>query len=399
MDRSDSRRERVKTLLKIYSEGRSTHAEEQELFDLINIREDSDIIKEHIKNIVSEESMGNNHSDRNWELLYQKILERKSEFTEKPKVRKVFWMRWVAAASVLLLLGTGYYFMNGLKSHDQKMTKTESAKPVNIAPPTSSNAVLTLANGQVVVLDSAGNGTIVKQGSVDIVKLADGQIAYKGIGQNTGYNTLSNPRGSKVVSIVLSDGSKVWLNAASNIRYPVAFSGKERKVEISGEAYFEVAHNAAKPFIVQKGETEVRVLGTHFNVEAYDDESSLDVTLLEGSVSVATQKSISRPKVIRPGEQAQVRQDGNIKLASSVNLNEVMAWRDNMFSFNGADIETIMRQVSRWYNVEVVFKKPVTEKFYAEVSKNTNISTLLKMLEATKAVHFKMEGDVIVVTP
>jgi ferric-dicitrate binding protein FerR (iron transport regulator) len=279
------------------------------------------------------------------------------------------------------------------------MTKTESAKPVNIAPPTSSNAVLTLANGQVVVLDSAGNGTIVKQGSVDIVKLADGQIAYKGIGQNTGYNTLSNPRGSKVVSIVLSDGSKVWLNAASNIRYPVAFSGKERKVEISGEAYFEVAHNAAKPFIVQKGETEVRVLGTHFNVEAYDDESSLDVTLLEGSVSVATQKSISRPKVIRPGEQAQVRQDGNIKLASSVNLNEVMAWRDNMFSFNGADIETIMRQVSRWYNVEVVFKKPVTEKFYAEVSKNTNISTLLKMLEATKAVHFKMEGDVIVVTP
>lgn len=400
MDRSDNRRERVEALLKIYSEGRASRQEEQELFDLIDIREDKDIIQKHIKNIVSEQDGGYNLPVADWELLYQRIMEKKSGTPAHTKVRKIFPARWAAAAAVVFLFGTGYYFLTVYNPHSgNEMTKSEPAGPVNIEPPASANAVLTLANGQTVILDSAGDGTIVRQGAVAVVKLADGQIAYRGAGGDGGYNTLNNPRGSKVVSITLADGSKVWLNAASTIRYPVAFTGRERRVEISGEAYFEVAHNPARPFIVRKGATEVKVLGTHFNVEAYDDERTLDVTLLEGSVSVAAAGENNRPKMIRPGEQAQVAQDGTIALARTVDLNEVMAWKDNMFSFNGADIEVIMRQVSRWYNVEVVLKKPVREKFYAEVSKNTNIATLLEMLEATKAVHFRMEGGVIVVTP
>lgn len=400
MDRSDSRRERVVALLKIYSEGKASHQQEQELFDLINVSRDGDIIKRHIENVVSEHESEHNLPMANWEVLYRKIVEKKSVLSAESKVRRMFPVRWVAAAAVVLLVGVAYYFLAGHRSFDQHdSVMSAPAKVVNIAPPAAVNAVLTLANGQTVILDSAGNGTIMQQGAVNVVKLADGQIAYKGTGQNAGYNTLTNPRGSKVINLTLADGTRVWLNAASTLRYPVTFTGKDRRVELNGEAYFEVSHDAAKPFIVGKKGTEVKVLGTHFNVEAYDDESSLDVTLLEGSVSVANNKNVSRPKVIRPGEQAQVRQDGNIKLAPSVNLNEVMAWKENMFSFSGTDIETIMRQVSRWYDVAVVFKKPVTEKFYAEVSKNTNVSTLLEMLAATKAVHFEMEGDVITVAP
>lgn len=400
MAHPDNRREKVEALLRLYSEGKTSSKEEQELFEVINLSEDEDLVRKQIENIVYEEKAEHNTPAVNWEMLYHKIEEKRRGIPPGIRVRKMFPVWWAAAAVVALLLGTGYYFWKIQKPTDQaELVKAELQNAVDIAPPASANAILTLANGQVVVIDSAGNGTIVQQGAVDIVKLTDGQIAYKGTGGDAGYNTLSNPRGSRVISLTLADGTRVWLNAASAITYPVAFNGKERKVKLDGEAYFEVAHNPAKPFIVSKGETEVRVLGTHFNVKAYDDESSLDVTLLEGSVSVATAENISRPKIIRPGEQAQVTQNGAITLSESIDLNEVMAWKENLFSFNGAGIESIMRQVSRWYDVEVVFRKPVTEKFYVEVSKNTNVSTLLKMLEATKAVHFTMEEGVIVVTP
>jgi ferric-dicitrate binding protein FerR (iron transport regulator) len=174
--------------------------------------------------------------------------------------------------------------------------------------------------------------------------------------------------------------------------------GKERKVQMTGEAYFEVTHNAAMPFIVDNGKTSVQVLGTHFNVNAYDDESFVNVTLLEGSVSLTT-KSKRQPTMIKPGEQARINQNGRIQLSDQVNMQEVMAWKNGIFSYNSVDIETIMRQISRWYDVDVVFERPVKEKFYAEAPRNMSVSVLLKMLEATKAVHFKIEGKTISVMP
>jgi ferric-dicitrate binding protein FerR (iron transport regulator) len=237
------------------------------------------------------------------------------------------------------------------------------------------------------------------EGNVNVVKMPNGELAYKGSSENIEYNTLSNPRGSKVISLVLADGSKVWLNAASTLKYPTAFVGNERKVEVSGEAYFEVSHNAAMPFIVDKGETSVRVLGTHFNVNAYDDESSVNVTLLEGSVKVVKG---NEDILISPGQQAEVFNNivpSNPIEVHTADVDETMAWKNGLFSYKGADIETIMRQVSRWYNVDVVIEKPVKEKFYAQVSRNTDVSNLLKMLEATKAVHFKIEGKMITVMP
>jgi hypothetical protein len=303
----------------------------------------------------------------------------------------------VPAAAALLLFGTGYYIFTPNKAPKQ-IAGIHHSKVNDIAAPNTVNAVLTLSNGQKIIFDSTGNGILATQGAVNVIKTADGQIAYQGTSNNIEYNTLTNPRGSKVISLTLADGSKVWLNAASSLKYPTAFVGNERKVQMTGEAYFEVAHNAAMPFVVGNGETRVQVLGTHFNVNAYDDESSVDVTLLEGSVSLTTVNK-QQPTLIEPGEQARIDGNGKIKLSDQVNIQEVMAWKNGFFSYNSVDIETIMRQISRWYDVDVVFEKPVTEKFYAEAPRNMSVSVLLKMLEATKAVHFKIEGKTISVTP
>jgi transmembrane sensor len=391
--------ERVSYLLNVYSGGNASNEEEQELFNWVAEHDNEKLIRKHIEELVSSYSLNETTPYVDWDSLYRQVVEEKNSRNIQPMVRKIRWTRWVAAATVLLLLGTGYYFFSVTNHQEQReLTVIDQPKQNDIAPPNTVNAVLILSNGQKIILDSTGNGTLAMQGSVNVIKLADGQIAYSGTSNEIQYNTLSNPRGSKVINLVLADGSRIWLNAASSLRYPTAFAGSERKVEITGEAYLEVAHNPAMPFIVSNGNTSIKVLGTDFNVNAYDDESSLNVTLLKGSVSVAT-KGNQKPKVINPGEQAQVNKNGNIELTNSVDLNEVIAWKNGVFSFKGADIESIMRQVSRWYDVEVVFEKPVEEKFYAEVATSTSVSALLNMLEATKAVKFKIEGKTISVMP
>lgn len=389
---------RVAYLLEVYSEGRATTAEEQELFNWVAKGKEKPV-REHIEKLVSSYPSVEAVLPVDWEQLYQRIIKEKNTRDIRPGVKRIIWSYW-AAATIALLLGAWYYYFVSLPAvkDQKKLADIEHINKDDVAPPAAVNAVLTLANGQRIILDSTGNGMLAMQGAVKVMKLPDGQIAYRGTGKEIQYNMLSNPRGSRVVGLTLADGSKVWLNAESSLRYPTAFAGKERKVEITGEAYFEVAHNPAMPFVVSKGGTTVRVLGTHFNINAYDDEHSLNVTLLEGSVSVGSVTGM-HPKVIRPGQQAQVEKSGDIELVNPVDLEEVMAWKNDLFSFKGAGIEGIMRQVSRWYDVDVIFEKQVTEKFYAEVSKTTNVSTLLKMLEATKAVRFSIEGKTIRVTP
>ncbi len=384
---------RISYLLEIYSSRKATPSEEEELFEWVKKGKERPI-KKHIEKLISDYNLNVLVPAVDWERIYDRIIEEKDLDNVQKKTRKMTWVRWAAAAVVLLFLGTGYYYFAS-KKEPQKVAKSDQPKTIDIAPPNGVNAVLTLSNGQNIILDSTGNGVVAMQGTVHVVKSADGQLAYKGSSENIEYNTLSNPRGSKVISLVLADGSKVWLNAASTLKYPTAFAGKERKVEITGEAYFEVSHDAAMPFIVSKGETSVRVLGTHFNVNAYDDDSVLNVTLLEGSVKVSKG---NESVLIAPGQQAAIG-DSRLATHDNVDIDEVMAWKNGLFSFKAADIETIMRQVSRWYNVDVVFEKPITEKFYAQVSRNTDVSNLLKMLEATKAVHFKIEGKTIKVMP
>lgn len=308
------------------------------------------------------------------------------------KVRKL-WRRIAAASAVLIIGLSTYLYLN--KTHQSPETAAVVVKH-DVSPPAVNRATITLAGGKVVYLDSVNNGTLALQGGVSLQKLADGQIVYTGTSTaaSVTYNTLNNPRGSKVIDMTLSDGSKVWLNAGSTMIYPLAFAGNERKITITGEAYFEVAHNAAMPFKVSKGGMEITVLGTHFNVNAYDDESDVRVTLLEGSIKTSI---VNGPSLmVKPGQQAIV-ENGKLKVENGIDLDAVMAWKNGYFAFSHSDLQTVMRQVARWYDVEVVYEGAIPDmKFGGEISRNNNVSQVLKVLEESK-VKFRIEGKKIVV--
>lgn len=265
--------------------------------------------------------------------------------------------------------------------------------------PAINRATIQLANGQIVYLDSTANGIVATQSNVQLKKLADGNITYNGSSTTptVSYNTLTNPRGSKVINITLNDGSRVWLNAGSSVTYPVAFAGRERKVSIIGEAYFEVAHNAAMPFKVIKENMEVTVLGTHFNVNAYDDESDIKVTLLEGRVKMSILHN--QWAMMKPGEQAVATDAGKLEIKKGIDMEMVMAWKNGEFQFGEAtSIADIMKQLARWYDVDIEYKAMVTGHIGGVISRDVNISQVLKMLEMTGGVKFDVEGRKMVVS-
>ncbi len=305
--------------------------------------------------------------------------------------------RWWAAASVIFLLGVFSYFLFFNKT--AKQTPVAKILPNDVKSPQSNRAIITLANGHKVFLDSVGNGALAIQGNVKLVKLAGSQIAYQqGTGAVSGkmeYNILANPRGSKVINITLADGSKVWLNAGSSLAYPVSFIGNERKVSVTGEAYFEVVHDAFKPFIVNNGSMGIRVLGTHFNVNAFEDDGNdIKVTLLEGSVKVNNGKATG---LLKPGQQALVNKE--VKVVSDVDLDMVMAWKNGYFQFDNASLQDVLKQISRWYDVEVVYvgsNQP--RKFVGEIQRDLSLSEMLKILQKNK-VHFKIAGKELRVMP
>ena len=276
------------------------------------------------------------------------------------------------------------------------MQKTEIKEMNHDVAPGGNRAVLTLANGSQIILDSAANGNLAQQGNTKIVKLDSGQLAYNSLNERSDdvlYNTISTPRGGQY-QIVLADGSKVWLNAASSLKFPTAFTGKERKVELTGEGYFEVAKNARMPFRVAVTGMTVEVLGTHFNINAYIDESTIKTTLLEGSVKVA--KS-DRQLVIKPGQQAELTPNAEFIIHNSIDVDEVMAWKNGLFNFNKADIKEIMRQAARWYDVDVVYEGNISgEKYIGKVARNTNLSEMMKILELN-GVKYRIDGRKITV--
>lgn len=314
----------------------------------------------------------------------------------EPINRRYGLKRWMIAASIIVLLGIGIYF---IFFNDNDVTKQDSpiAKGTDVEAPKSSKAMITLASGKKIYLDSTTMGQIALQGNVKIIKLGNGQIAYESVdGQHiTGlqYNTLYNPRGSQVIDMTLADGSRVWLNAGSSISYPVAFIGNERKVSITGEAYFEVAHNTAMPFKVSKGETEVTVLGTHFNMNAYEDEKDIKVTLLEGSVRCAIGNG--RSAILKPGEQALIN-SSTLQLVGP-DLEEVMAWKNGLFKMKSAGISTIMKQVARWYDIEVEYPDGIPAgTISGKVPRTLNLADVLKVYTIS-GVQFRIEGRKVVV--
>ncbi len=340
--------------------------------------------------------------------LLKTILERNRE-AKKSSVKPIKLLhkgyRIAAAASIILLLGFAIYFWIN------RSTKINQVVPQlarqDIVPPQTLNAVLTLGNGERILLEDTFRGVLAIEGTVNISKHAGGQIAYRSDipdhDTEVMYHTLTIPRGSKTLKIELADGTRVWMNSASSLRYPNLFTGKQRQVEIKGEAYFEVAKNEDMPFIVKvNNKAEIKVLGTHFNVSAYDDESTIKTTLLEGSVRVSSSLSHSvssspRPSVIlSPNQQASLDASGKLNV-EKVDPEEAIAWKNGMFDFKEADIRTIMRQLARWYDLKVEYEEEITEKFYVKMSRNTNISNVFKILEATGAVNFRIEGKKITI--
>ncbi|GAB2972016.1 DUF4974 domain-containing protein [Mucilaginibacter puniceus] len=272
----------------------------------------------------------------------------------------------------------------------------QPAKPVQIAhdlPPGSNKATLTLASGKQINLTDAHNGLLLKQAGIQVTKNGSGRISFRfpnTSGKDHSQNTVSTPKGGQW-EVRLGDGSQVWLNAASSITFPTSFANSENRiVTLTGEAYFEVAKDKAHPFIVISGQQRVEVLGTHFNINSYEDEPNIVTTLLEGSVKVS-QLGKKNTHILFPGQQSLASAAGiNIK---TVDTDEAVAWKEGYFQFDDEPINSVMRKLSRWYDVDVRYSDTVsTEGIYGRVSRNKNISQVIKALEATKTVHFRLEG-------
>jgi ferric-dicitrate binding protein FerR (iron transport regulator) len=314
---------------------------------------------------------------------------------------KTTWLRY--AAAVILVVGAAAYFWNTNKKAETKLVKGNTRAQTNVAP-SHDRAILTLANGQQIMLDSS-QGNIVKQGSLTVVNLA-GQLKYEGLASTADYNTITTPKGGQY-QIVLPDGSKVWLNAASSIKFPTVFTGNVRRVEMAGEAYMEIARNPRQSFAVAANGVEIQVLGTSFNINAYGDESAVKTTLVDGSVKIinnlGSDKKVSR--VLKPGQQAVVvppanqrqKEDDQSITVQAADLAQALAWKNGVFQLGHTNLADIMRQLSRWYDIEVAYEKGVPDiKLWGEMKQNLTLFQVLDGLEKL-GVKFRKEGRRIVI--
>lgn len=343
-------------------------------------------------------SAGHKNEDDMEAALYEKIkLVLQDRQKVHAPVHKIVWTRWVAAASILFLLGLSSYFIFFNKPrHTDLATLPQSQRFKNDIDPVNHGAVLITADGKRIVLDSVGDGRLKTDGNVQPVK-NENAISYNAVpGQPVYYETIATDKG-KNYHLTLADGTQVWLDAMSSIHFPTSFPGAQRVVAVTGQAYFEVAKDPAKKFILTiNGKEQVEVYGTHFNVNAYDNEDAARVTLLEGSVKVSSLISHDS-RLIKPGEQAILTDDSQFITQSSVDLDQVMAWLNGRFQFEGASMHEIMNQVSRWYDMDVVYQDKINETFVAKIQRNLPLSRLLNLLEMTKQVAFTIDGNKVTV--
>jgi transmembrane sensor len=406
---------RLAFLFQAYFDKTATPAEREELMELLQQTENN----EQLRNLLTttwQQYTSNNQpfSESEGDEMLAAILQQgrlsKPVAVMAPQPAKRRWRMLAAAATVLLFMGAGGYFWF---TNKQAAPVATTLPPVNDSiVPGGNKALLTLADGRQIVLDSAGNGNIAQQENVAITKQG-AQIVYNASGArlstvDSRLNIVTTPRGGQY-KLQLADGTKVWLNASSSITFPVAFHGHERHVTVTGEVYFEVAHVESRngtgagkrmPFIVNvNNKADVMVLGTHFNINAYDDEESIRTTLLEGKVKVSatgSQLSTIDSRLLSPGYQAKIKPSGEIKTGQA-DIEEVMAWKNGWFQFNGHDIESIMRQVSRWYDVDIVYQGKIPTGHYSGiVSRENNIEQVLRIMQAG-GVGFTIAGHKVTV--
>lgn len=305
-----------------------------------------------------------------------------------PKSNRKLWIPISIAASLLILVSVGIFL------YTQKTSNREqSSNYANDVPPGKNSATLTLADGRKIFLSEKTSGEFAKQEGVNISKTKNGKLIYtitESKAKTVSYNTLKTGNGEQI-EVLLVDGTSIWLNAASELKFPTTFAGaKNRRVELTGEGYFEVYKNKNVPFIVHTDKQEVQVLGTHFNINSYAEDAAAKTTLLEGSVM------INQKTIIKPGQQASG--SGLNITTSDIDTELAVAWKNNKFMFEQENIQGIMNRIKRWYNVEIVYSGEVSKQLYTgSVSRFANVSKVLEILELTGNVHFKIEGRRITV--
>ena len=382
-------KQRLAELLVLYMDGESTPAQQNELWEYTLDTEFEEIIRGLLPNAIASDLVlpTNGLSEIRQQVVLDNIFDHQEiEGVATPKWFDFKRIAIAASITFAVLMGGYFYYTNQSQS-------TESIAHEHEIVPGKNGATLTLANGKKIGLTNASNGKLAEEAGVLISKTADGQLVYE-IKENQNsnkINTLSTSNG-ETYQVRLPDGTAVWLNAASSIKYPIAFSGNERRVEISGEVYFEVKHDASKPFRVVADEQTVEVLGTHFNINAYTDEKAIKTTLLEGSVRVVANGNSAILKV----GQASAVNENKISIGSADDA--AVAWKDGYFEFSDTDIQTVMRQISRWYNVDVIYTGTMPqETFTTRISRHKNISQVLNIIRASKSVNVEIQGRRIMV--
>ena len=388
----------LEILLNKYIAGELTPAERARLAELAGQPQQEAALEEFVRRVMTGEAYAGPDEPHVKEAILA-YLDKK--MVVHAPTRRLSFLQYAAAAAVVLLLAGGAWLWRSTKP---AAPAGLAGQPTHDVAPGHEGAVLTLADGKQIVLDSSRNGSLARQGKTSVTKLSAGELTYKAENTATAevmYNTLTTPRGRRT-SVLLSDGTRVWLNAASFIRFPTVFTGKNRTVEVSGEAYFEVAKDAAMPFIVKTAGSvsqrplEIQVLGTSFNITAYGDENEMSTTLVEGSVKVISGSDAS---LIHPGEQLVAKDNGRLQLNPRVDVQKVLAWKEGIFLFRGDELTAIMKQLSRWYDIEVHFDGTVNDHYTGRISRQVNISQVLKMLQAAGGVSFSVQNKEVSVLP
>ena len=385
---------RFEILLEGYTSSTLNETELQEFLTLLPSNQS--YLKDKILNDLTAKEFDGLTNAEQISQIFNKIIEKKNA-AKSPVAKVIFltWQRWVAVAAVVLCLIGLWYIYPANKTATPIIASQKKTVQKEIAAG-GNHAILTLADGSTIVLDDAKNGDVTQQGTTKIIKLDSGKLAYINDRQPSDvivYNTISTPRGGQY-EIVLPDGSHVWLNAVSSLNFPTSFSGTNRNVALTGEAYFEVSKNKSMPFIVAIGETKVTVLGTHFNVNAYTDEKNIITTLMEGSVKFSGK---DEERLLNPGQQSVYDNTIHSLMVKKADVSQAIAWKDGFFEFSNTDLGTIMRQIARWYDVDISYKTTIKDVAYGGgISRKLNLTEVLRLLE-TSGVKFKIDNRKITV--
>jgi transmembrane sensor len=381
--------QRIAYLLQKCSSNDLTTAEEEELNAFFLEEKNRELFNQEAGVLLNAAPAASPMKDAAWEPLLLNVLNADKVFDKTATTLKVSYRKWWQYAAAVVLTGVLAGLLFWLTNN-----RPAAAVVANIGPGTN-KAILQLSNGSRIALTDIQNGVIGRQGAAQVVKMDSGFVAYQPgkTGSNAAleYNTLITPRGGQF-KVMLPDGSLVWLNAASALKYPAVFTGDRRVVELTGEAYFEIAANASQPFYVKSKGQEVQVLGTSFNINAYDDEPVASTTLLSGKIKVS---GPAFSGLLQPGEQLQRKGGSDWQVIKGIDTENVIAWKKGLFSFNRADVTTVMRQLARWYDVTVVFETNNRQQaFVGEIPRNVSLDKALEILKFSD-IHYVVTGRTI----